>query len=119
MKSSKIAVLCSQQRSTFSDKREGTTTTSLPKTAAPASRPLPAGIENKGALKNGEIEFKSEHRENENIPGSKTRKGGLAIIERQRASSGTSRYGRERERESPETRWMFDLHSCRHYYKVK
>lgn len=52
------------------------TTTSAPKTAVPASCPLPAGIEDKGALKNGEIEFKSKHRENENIPRSKTRKGG-------------------------------------------
>ncbi|TGZ32597.1 hypothetical protein DBV15_08935 [Temnothorax longispinosus] len=70
-------VFCSRRRSTFHDKRAGTTTTttttssSSPKTAAPVSHPLPAGMEDKGALKNGKIEFKSEHRENENIPGSK------------------------------------------------
>lgn len=77
----KIVVFCSRRRSTFHDKREGpttttTTTSSPPKTPAPVSHPLPAGMEDKGAMKNGEIEFKSEHRENENIPGSKAKKDG-------------------------------------------
>ena len=77
-----ITVFCSRRRSTFHDKREGTTTTTTttmassppPKTAAPVSHQLPAGMENKGTLKNGEIEFKSIEK-NENIPGSKARKG--------------------------------------------
>lgn len=47
----KIAVFCSRRRSTFPDKREGTTTkksTSPPKTVTPASHSLPAGMEDKG-----------------------------------------------------------------------
>jgi len=77
----KITVFCSRRRSTFHDKREGTTTMMTtttttssppPKTAAPVSHQFPAGMEDRGTLKNGEIEFKSE--KNENIPGSKTRK---------------------------------------------
>lgn len=42
--------------------RESRTESTSPKTAAPASHSLPAGMEDKGrALKNGEMEFKSEH----------------------------------------------------------
>lgn len=54
------------RRSPINERERGresrTESTSPPKTAAPASHSLPAGMEDKGrALKNGEMEFKSEH----------------------------------------------------------